>query len=642
MPLSPRAALRGALELHEGLPKGSVRLCGVCEGRDALLADLEDLHAYRPSEFPKPALTKCLNACFWGPNCVVGTDADAEGKTVKFMSQRRQFERSLEVAQVATGVEKLEVPESVLRRAQLRSDSMRCLAIGRAEDLAKAEEMLNEAIDIELKLLASPGGSADAPGADPPTPSPIEPEESSDRLAEPAWSAPLPTPLVLPLPQRAPRLEELRLLRAEARGSRALARFDDAISDLDAIEGSSSSLKVQVKKATILRRAHRWNEALECFQGTLELCPEGGDPVEQQGVSRAWLKRNLAELKDRISEAEAMEGGEYGGNAIGVAGDEKEVQDSGNGSGWWKVTQIIGLSMNSCIYKLANHPPSVPHPFPSSMWVVGVRFGAIMREYTPVSTPAEWEQGRMDLVVKTYYDGAASGRFAQLMPEQRVSDLRTQPCWILCSAPKMTLGLPDLGLGMKGLPPRDGPSGGHLCFVVGGTGIAPALQALRVVADNEGGPMAPDCRATLLYSSQKPRDALMLDEIREITACAPERIRAYHTLTKYSGDPLKDMSFHSIGNTGTATRHNIFSLSPWKPFVPKSGAMKVKPGEEAGFRGRVTAAMLTEVLPPPGPHVRVVVSGPPGMWEDVRALLLEIGHEDKALVELKALTPEQC
>ena len=39
--------------------------------------------------------------------------------------------------------------------------------------------------------------------------------------------------------------------------------------------------------------------------------------------------------------------------------------------------------------------------------------------------------------------------------------------------------------------------------------------------------------------------------------------------------------------------------------------------------------------------VRVAVCGPPEMWEDMKAALLELGHAEQNLVELKALTDDQ-
>ena len=61
-----------------------------------------------------------------------------------------------------------------------------------------------------------------------------------------------------------------------------------------------------------------------------------------------------------------------------------------------------------------NKPPAKPHPYPNDAWHVNVRFGGIVREYTPVSSAEDWERGRMDLLVKTYEMGIVSKKFAML------------------------------------------------------------------------------------------------------------------------------------------------------------------------------------------------------------------------------------
>merc|ERR1712130_938154 len=54
-----------------------------------------------------------------------------------------------------------------------------------------------------------------------------------------------------------------------------------------------------------------------------------------------------------------------------------------------------------------------------------------------------------------------------------------------------------------------------------------------------------------------------------------------------------------------------------------------------------TAKMLSALLPQPSELTRTVVCGPPQMWEDVREMLLSLGHGEDSIVELKALSAEQ-
>jgi hypothetical protein len=125
------------------------------------------------------------------------------------------------------------------------------------------------------------------------------------------------------------------------------------------------------------------------------------------------------------------------------AGDEDAI-DSGDGSGRWKVDKITGLAWDTCIYHLTNQPPAVPHPYPNDAWHVNIRFGGTVREYTPVSSAADWEAGRIDLLVKTYEDGQVSKKFAMLRQASPYTSAEEQPCWALTSAPALTLTLPAL------------------------------------------------------------------------------------------------------------------------------------------------------------------------------------------------------
>merc|ERR1711918_109099 len=63
--------------------------------------------------------------------------------------------------------------------------------------------------------------------------------------------------------------------------------------------------------------------------------------------------------------------------------------------------------------------------------------------------------------------------------------------------------------------------------------------------------------------------------------------------------------------------------------------------EEAGLRGRVDAAMLSQVLPQAGPSVRTVVCGPPEMLDDVQVALQSVGHKREDVVALKAFSQLQ-
>eukprot|EP01050_Picozoa_sp_SAG11_P017366 SAG11_NODE_2498_length_3287_cov_1.417817_1_plen_606_part_00 len=520
----------------------------------------------------------------------------------------------------------------------------------------------------------------------------------------------------------------------------ALADFDSVISN------DETFTQAWMEKAKILRRARKPQEALDCFKHTLELGTSQDPPPKGNGMHKymqQWLERIISELEERILENAAVDSGEFGS---ADAADES-VTDSGDGSGRWKVAKITGLSWcatfasfaaaasifgrtavvgrrrscdwmrgprmlspplcavavlswrrDSCIYHLENHPPAMPHPYPNDAWHVNVRFGATVREYTPVSDYASWEQGKIDLLVKTYRaqnrrlepanlecitiyaraismswtavdcskrskssldallaarlglaaDGTVSKKFALLRQASPYTALEEQPCWVLTSAPALTLALPSLANPLQALLPSAEhqalPPPTHIGIIVGGTGIAPAIQILREIALGEGGAFGAGCSAKLLYASRTPSEVLMLDELRAVEAFAPDRIAVRHNLTNFEQDDdgadSADGGYGSspsfdTGESSIPGRHYHFT-SEWNPYKPSEGELKTAQGEEAELRGRCDRAMLKALMPPPAATTRLVVSGPPQMWEDIKAHALRLGYQPETLVELES------
>ena len=130
----------------------------------------------------------------------------------------------------------------------------------------------------------------------------------------------------------------------------------------------------------------------------------------------------------------------------------------------------------------------------------------------------------------------------------------------------------------------------ELVMIVGGTGIAPMLQALHAVL----GHAADQSHTTLLYSSQSEADILARGTLDAWETANPRRLRVHHTLTR---EP---------------------ETSRW-----------------TGRRGRIDADMLLELLPPPSASVLIFVCGPPGMYDalsgprteaNLSGLLAEMGY----------------
>jgi len=571
-----------------------ITVCRSCAGSDALLSDIEELCA-QVQNLGAPVIGGCLNHCSEGPNCAIDSQV---------LYRNRTFEKSLEVVRHSLGGSEPLVPDDVLRRIQLKSDAMRSMECGPDQNMAKAEELLTVAIHLELE---SP---------------------SADCKVHRRW------------------LCDLRSLRARVRASAALGDFDGALSDLgDILVEQPESAHTFLEKAKLLRRAKRPNDALNCLTKALELgeklsiSEDGLDSKSFSPQECTWIRSSIESLKDVIALGDAAEG-------------NSSAEDSGDGSGRWKVVKITGMSVDTCIYHLENSPPAEPHPYPKDAWHISVRFGAASRDYTPISNALDWERGRLDLLVKTYVDGEVTRKFATLQPFK----VSQGSCWVpMVTVPKLTLTLPNLQEGMQlqsgcrqdSSLPTGRPETSQIGIVVGGTGVVPALQILREVAKGIDGAFGSVCKAVLVYASRRACDVLALDELRAVEASAPGRIVVWHTLTDHREDSgardleAQDASTRfSQGLSSLPCRHRFFT-SFWKPFVTESVPLRTGLGEEAGLRGRPTAAMLGALLPKPGEGVRTLVSGPPQMWDDVREMLFSLGHLDASLVELKSLSAEQ-
>ena len=110
----------------------------------------------------------------------------------------------------------------------------------------------------------------------------------------------------------------------------------------------------------------------------------------------------------------------------------------------------------------------------------------------------------------------------------------------------------------------------RLVMLVGGTGIAPMLQALHALL----GTRSDLSHTTLVYSSKSSQDILAKRTLDEWQAAHPHRLAVHHTLTREREG------------------------SSWE-----------------GRRGRIDAPLLHELLPPPSDDVLIFVCGPPSMYD---------------------------
>jgi len=418
---------------------------GSCQsqGSNALVSDLEDLSEVIPLNFSQRG---CLGLCGQGPNCLLETKKGSQAVNhldsfSKVISMVKKFVKG-------QGID-FEVPEQLLHRARVKSDAMRLLSKSQfrpqhtAEDMLQAIELLSQAIQLQDSKHAS---------------------RAKDRTYE------------------------LLMLRGKAWGRRCLAQLQD--------EASKASTEV--------------SEALADFGGAMLEKPRAPEPLVEvahiyafsgeTGKAVNFYQKAIALMKDQKMPKHDSARLERRVEKL-MAGHREEV-DSGDGSGLWRVEDITGISKDSCVYHLRSAAPGSPHPCPQSAWHVQVFLGSTVREYTPISSARAWEDGSLDLLVKTYPDGTVSRFFGTLRTVQEAREaalqsyapLEEQNCWVRLSAPLSTLHLPsftETGMARETVE--------QVALVAGGTGIAPALQILSECLP--GGSLE-QCRGVLLYSSR--------------------------------------------------------------------------------------------------------------------------------------------
>jgi ferredoxin-NADP reductase len=126
-------------------------------------------------------------------------------------------------------------------------------------------------------------------------------------------------------------------------------------------------------------------------------------------------------------------------------------------------------------------------------------------------------------------------------------------------------------------------TGGPLCLIAGGSGIAPLMAMLRHRERRNG--RAP---ALLLYSSRTLEDVIYREELDAMARRDPS-LRVVTTLTRR------------------------------------------QPEGWTGYRRRIDKALLTQECFPPEQNPKIFVCGPTPFVEKVSTLLVELGHNPGAI-----------
>ena len=199
---------------------------------------------------------------------------------------------------------------------------------------------------------------------------------------------------------------------------------------------------------------------------------------------------------------------------------------------------------------------------------------AVVRPYTPISTNAMI--GRFELLVKIYAQGAMSQHLDGLQIGDAV-EFKHIPFNV-----KIQYPFPAKNVGM----------------LIGGTGIAPMVQALHAILGT-----ADDTTAVSMLYASKVKEDILAEETLEAWAAGSEgRFSCKHVLSEEPDG------------------------SPW-----------------TGARGLITRELIEAHLPAPTDDVVIFVCGPPGMYEslcgprnepqELKGILAEMGYTASQVVK---------
>eukprot|EP00930_Biecheleria_cincta_P098521 TRINITY_DN90177_c0_g1_i1.p1 TRINITY_DN90177_c0_g1~~TRINITY_DN90177_c0_g1_i1.p1 ORF type:complete len:766 (+),score=177.59 TRINITY_DN90177_c0_g1_i1:37-2298(+) len=410
------------------------------------------------------------------------------------------------------------------------------------------------------------------------------------------------------------RLKQLFVSRATnlAASAQAALRFNRALGHLaqaqEVAHDDEVLPDVVFAQAEALEAAGLVEQALHKIEWLLSISSEAPDDELRLRRARLLAKMGRPDELEQLK-AEPHLAGEVCRAFDGMHGEVlgPGVRRPVEGYSLWCLASVDPVSKHSALFRFEARESTSRRGQASSAWQlwhvtllaeVGANsegpLGWVEREYTPVSSDSDWNEGRLELLVKVYPLGLASHWFAKL-------NVGTD---IFISQPTMTLMAPSL-VTIDAM--KEAFTVQSVLFVAGGTGLAPALGVLHFFKEK-------DLPIQLVYCCQAD-DVLLLERLQ---AFAQQRKSLTAILVALS--PASADDEHGVG-------------FPSGPLAPTSESFP----QLTFVQGRITKTLLAEVVERLGfAGLRAVVCGPQAMNDAVASSLQELGLLTKQLTVMKA------
>ena len=292
----------------------------------------------------------------------------------------------------------------------------------------------------------------------------------------------------------------------------------------------------------------------------------------------------------------------------------------------WSIESVTPVTKHSAIFrfKSADLKRGTPHPrgrgrLPQPMtWhttllaEVGPNAEGplpwVERDYTPVSSAKEWEQGHCDILIKVYASGTATSWLHQATPTR---------VWL--SKPERTLAVPDLvPEGRASFRPAS------VLLLLAGTGIVALPQILAH-------------RDPTRLAISTPYHSQLRVPIDLIYSCREDDVPLLPQIVQWCREGHESAGREGVRSCNLLLTPSTSTQAPPFPVAPAGDAAEAETllaglGNVSMVRGRLSSEVVSEVFKRMPQPCRVVVSGPSAFNAAARGMLADLDVEEQVTI----------